>query len=36
LQGVIMLRPGALLEISYIFSSSTPITIQYYFSDWGR
>jgi hypothetical protein len=31
-------RPSALLEIYFLFShtSSTPITIQYYFSDWGK
>ncbi len=34
---VITLRPGALLEISFLFlNSSTPIKSIHYFCDWGR
>jgi hypothetical protein len=34
---VITLRPGALLEISFLFlNSRTPIKSTHYFCDWGR
>ncbi len=36
-QRVITLRPGALLEISFLFlNSSTPIKSIHYLCDWGR
>jgi hypothetical protein len=36
-QGVIMMKPGALLEIFFFsHACNMPKTIQYYFSDWWR